>query len=266
MALLEHLADSPHGATLTELATASNLDKSMVLRIASGLERTGYVRRDDRTGTYSLTFKLLNLANRHIGFFEVHDLSLPSLRELARKTGQLVELAVVMGQSMTFMAKVEASRELSKLRVISEIGSPVNLHTMSAGKVWLANLPENVALRLALNQGLTARTPNSISDLLALGEELKRVRERGYAFNLEEDSRGVNAVGVPIVVRGTVVASLVVAAPASNVQREGLERWVPDLRATAQSLSEIWPRDRIPSPPGVDHGPAGKRLEEATSH
>lgn len=244
VAIVEALVESRDGALITELATQLAIDKSTVLRIVSGLEHAGYVNRDARTGTCHLTFKLIALANRHAGFLEVHDLSLPTLNKLAATTGELVELAVVDNGSMVFVAKVDGRSELSSLRVISGVGQPVRLHTMSAGKVWLASLPESEALALAVKQGLSPRTPHSITQVIQLRRGLAEVRKKGYAFNLEEDSLGVDAVAVPVHARGAVVGAVVVAAPSSRVARVRLEAMVPQVRAAGEELSQIWPIDR----------------------
>ncbi len=245
MAILESLVESREGALITELAARLGIDKSTVLRIVSGLEHAGYVSRDKRTGNCHLTFKLIALANRHAGFLEVHDLSLPTLNKLAAATGELVELAIVDNGSMVFVAKVDGRSELSSLRVISGVGQPVRLHTMSGGKVWLASLPESEALAIALKQGLSPRTPHSISDVVRLQHELAEVRKKGYALNLEEDSVGVSAVAMPVNVRGVVVGSVVVAAPSSRDTRARLEAMVPQVRVAAAELSQIWPIDGV---------------------
>jgi len=244
MAIVEALVDSKGGALITELADRLSIDKSMVLRIVSGLEQAGYVSRDKRTGTCHLTLKVVALAYRHVGFLEVHDLSLPTLNKLAAATGELVELAIVENGSMVFVAKVEGGSELSALRVISGVGQPVRLHTMSAGKVWLAGLPESEALGLAVKQELSPRTPHSITDVIQMQRELAEVRERGYALNIEEDSLGVSAVAAPVTVRGVVVAAVVVAAPSSRAKRGRLEEMVPQVRKAAEELAQIWPIDR----------------------
>jgi DNA-binding IclR family transcriptional regulator len=244
MAIIETLVESRDGALITELATRLGLDKSTVLRIVSGLEHAGYVSRDQRTGTCHLTFKLIALANRHAGFLEVHDLSLPTLNKLAAATGELVELAIVDNGSMVFVAKVDGRSELSSLRVISGVGQSVRLHTMSAGKVWLASLPESEALTLAVKQGLSLRTPHSITDVMQLRRGLAEVRKKGYALNLEEDSLGVNAVAVPVHARSAVVGAVVVAAPSSRAARARLEAMAPQVRAAGEELSQVWPIDR----------------------
>ena len=245
MAIIESLVESRDGALITELATRLGIDKSTARRIVSGLEHEGYVGRDARTGSCHLTFKLIALANRHAGFLEVHDLSLPTLNKLATVTGELVELVIVDNGSMVFVAKVDGRSELSSLRVMSGVGQPVRLHTMSGGKVWLASLPESEALAIAVSQGLSPRTPHSITDVVRLQHELTEVRRKGYALNLEEDSVGVSAVAAPVNVRGVVVGAVVVAAPSSRATRARLEAMVPQVQVAASELSQIWPIDSV---------------------
>src|SRR5437764_279826 len=60
----------------------------------------------------------------------------------------------------------------------------------------------------------------SRTDLARLGRELAVVRRRGYAYNLQESERGVNAVGACIRDRtGQAPAAIAIAAPASRTPR-----------------------------------------------
>jgi DNA-binding IclR family transcriptional regulator len=75
------------------------------------------------------------------------------------------------------------------------IGTRWPLHATSTGKVLLAFQPAALS---ALRRPLARHTRATITDMAALGHELDRVRERGYAMALGELEEGFNAVAVPV--------------------------------------------------------------------
>ena len=57
--IIELLADSKHGLSLTDLTQMCGLSKSTVHYLLVTLERCGYVRKDNRGGRYMAGIKLL---------------------------------------------------------------------------------------------------------------------------------------------------------------------------------------------------------------
>jgi len=104
--------------------------------------------------------------------------------------------------------------------------------------VWLASLPEEAALKLALNEGLQPLTENTITTVGKLRTELARVRRAGYAMNHAETFAGLNGVAVPIFGsdQSTVVGAIVVVAPAFRMPDGRARSFVPLLRKQAQCL------------------------------
>jgi IclR family acetate operon transcriptional repressor len=96
------------------------------------------------------------------------------------------------------------------------LGEEQALHASAAGKLYLASLPAEEALRRAIAQGLTALTPQTIVTLEGLSGELERIRAQGYATNVRESGPHVLAVAAPIRALaddGRVVGSVGVVAP-----------------------------------------------------
>ena len=88
-------------------------------------------------------------------------------------------------------------------------------HATATGKAILAWLPPTELDRIVADKGLTAFTPNTITDIEKLGEELRLVRRNGYAIDREEFRPGVICLGAAIRDHaGAVVGSISVSSPA----------------------------------------------------
>jgi len=243
-AILELLGTHPHGLVASELVAQLGIEKSIVSRILAALERDAYVIRDPVTDVFRLGFRFLSIAFRYIesvGFYEV---CMPELDRLANTTGELIQLAVVDRQGLTYVAKAEGTHPI---RLFQQLGREAVLHASTAGKVWLASLPEERALALALKAGLSAITPKTIQTVDALREELGRVRAQGFALLEEELFEGGSAVGVPVWDRRRlkVVGALVLAGPTFRLPEDRLRAAVPELTEAARRLAEAWPPDAL---------------------
>lgn len=245
MGLLEALVGHPSGKTVGELSIQLNLPKSAVSRILSTLEAEGYVARDQYSGRFRIALKLLALAYRHAESLGVEDISMPLLRSFADETGELVQLALVDGEEMRFVVKAEGA---NRIRAVSLMGTKAVLHATAAGKVWLASLAWTQALRLVLNDGLVALTPQTITTVEGLSRELDGVRRNGYALNTCEHTPEVNSIAVPVRsqrMKGAVMGAVILTGPEFRLSKKRLTEFVPGLRKIAEGIGEALPSNLI---------------------
>jgi IclR family acetate operon transcriptional repressor len=238
--ILEALADAPQGLTVTDLSDRLRINKGLTHRILASLVHREYVFKDEGTQHYRISIRLLGLAFRHLRVLDVYDVLLPILRRLARETGELAELNWVEQGRMVTVAKADSP---SQLRVVSLLGEEQALHASAAGKLYLASLPTEDALRRAIAQGLSQYTPQTIVTLEGLSAEMERVRTQGYAANVRETSPHVLAVAAPIRALaddGRVVGSVGVVAP--DFHEIHLDPAVIEqTRRAADEISLAWP-------------------------
>jgi IclR family acetate operon transcriptional repressor len=238
--ILEALADAPQGLTVTDLSDLLHINKGLTHRILASLVQREYVFKDEITQRYRISIRLLGLAFRHLRVLDVYDVLLPILRRLARETGELAELNWVEQGRMVTVAKADSP---SQLRVVSLLGEEQALHASAAGKLYLASLSTEDALRRAIVQGLTEYTPHTIVTLEGLSAELERVREQGFATNVRETSPHVLAVAAPIRAQsddGRVVGSVGVVAPDFHeIHRDPVV--IEQTKRAADEISHAWP-------------------------
>lgn len=242
--VIEVLADSPAGAQVTEIAERVGIEFSIASRILTTLALEGVVRRDNSSGRYQLTFKLVATISRYIEEAGFPDICMPLLQGLADKTGELVQLAVLEGTELWYIAKAEGKH---RIRMLSALGRPAPLHASTVGKAFLASLPEEQALALAGARGLAALGPKTITTLSKLQIDLRKTRSLGYAVVQDEYVEGGTAVGA--VVRseragGAVVGAVSIAAPSFRVKPQALKEFGRDVIELASRVASVWPVDR----------------------
>lgn len=240
MVVLEALSGKPDGVALVELEQELGLSKSALSRILATLQRQGYVSKDVGTGRFKLAHKFVALVLRHIDTLGIDELCGPILRKLAAETGELVELALVEHEEMRYMARAEGRH---RVRVIAPLGIDIPLHAYAAGKVWLADLPKERALKIALKGGLQKLTRSTIATIDALQKELAAVKKQGFALNLEESDDGISSIAVPIYSGGlrSVIGALTLAGPSYRLPKAKLISFLDGLKDASRELSQVVP-------------------------
>ena len=233
-ALLLALGDSAGEAGVTELARRLGLHKSTASRLLATLEKRGLVEQDEETGKYRLGLVVIRLAERAERTLDLRAIAMPELDRLARVTHETTGLGVLDGDQMLTVAQADGPNLVA---VGDWTGRAVPLHSVAAGKVLLASLPEREILRF-VRRGLDRFTDRTIVGLEPLLEELARVRRRGYATAFGEYDPALNAVAAPVHdARGSVIAAVDVWGPSFRVTPRRVPELVQQVREAAGAVS-----------------------------
>jgi len=233
--LLVALGNHPDGAGVSELAGEVELPVSTTHRLLTGMIPQGFVAVDPDRRQYFLGLRTFELSQRVASARKLSAVALPAMQRVTQATGEPTLLAVLAGDEMLYVERVEG-KHLVQIR--GSAGERGSLHGTALGKALLAFLPEEEREALIENLPLPKLGPNSIMNRDELRAELDRTRERGYAVNDEELEAGVRAIGVPIIdARGRPAASITVATLAFRYSMEELERFVPLLQDAANEIA-----------------------------
>lgn len=219
--LIEQVANSPDGRTLSELARELRVPKSTLWSIVRALEQRRVLTLTAGSRAYTLGLKLVELGERARRQPGLQRVARPFLLDLARVTGETVFLSVVEREEVLYIDKVDSTQAI---RYIADIGTRRPLHCTSVGKLYLALLPEREALEVALRHGLTRFAPATITEPTRLRRELATIRARGYSASREEFLEGVIGIAAPVLgAGGELVAALTVSALALRVAKRETE-------------------------------------------
>lgn len=131
--VLEVLADAPDGLTVTELASALRISRTVVYRLVVTLERHALVRRT-ADGRCRVGLGVLALS-RHVQPL-LRDSAMPALRRLAEDSAATAYLGVADGPDLLAVAVAEPER--SDLHASYRVGARVALDRTAPGRAVLA--------------------------------------------------------------------------------------------------------------------------------
>jgi IclR family acetate operon transcriptional repressor len=232
--ILEAMSDAGGEVGLSQLAESLALPVPTLHRLMRTLVAGGYTRQL-ASRRYALGPRLISLgeaATRAMGSW-----AWPVLAGLAEALGETANLATLDRDTMTYVAQVQ-SPHTTTMRVFTEVGRRVPVHSTGVGKAVLATMSESEVRAVVGRAGLAPQTARTIADVDALLAALAQIRHDGYATDDEEQEIGVRcfAVAVPDAPVPTAVS---VSGPAARMTDALRDRAVPALLRAAGQLGAV---------------------------
>lgn len=190
--ILRLLHGHPAGLSQSEIGEHLDLARSTVSRLLIALESQGMVASTGPRGRYRLGPEIARLAGsaRRNAWVDLH----PLLVEFSHQVGETVDLSILERDRAVFVDQVIAD---NRLRAVSAVGESFPLHACANGKALLAALDEPDRTRL-IGGRLERYTDRTITTTASLRREIAEVLEQGVAFDREELTDGVCAIGASV--------------------------------------------------------------------
>ncbi|RJL34297.1 IclR family transcriptional regulator [Bailinhaonella thermotolerans] len=232
VAIIERISERP--STLGEVAGLLGVHKSTALRLLQTLEQSGFARREPG-GRYTVGTRLIGIAFRALESLDVREVARPHLARLNQAHGHTVHLASLVDGEITYVDKYEGT---APIRMYSRIGKTAPLHASAVGKTILAHLAPDHLDAMIRRIDWTRYTRRTLTDEAALRASLAEIRAQGHALDQGEFEEIINCVAAPVRdPDGAVRSAVSISVPAMVMPLDGLRTLVPDLTATAASIS-----------------------------
>lgn len=233
--VLELLAQSKSGFSISEISRKLKLPKSSVHLLVVTLERRGYLQRNALSGKYSFGLKLISLSRTALESLDLRDQAKPFLQALMRKTALTVHMAVLERNEAVIIEKVECP---GLLRLATWIGRRLDVNCSGVGKALIAFLREDDFEQQFKAKALARHNENTTVSLAKLKRELDHVRILGYSFDDEEDEIGFRCIGAPVFdFTNDVVAAISVAGTTSQIPTDRVPELARTVKDTAAQIS-----------------------------
>jgi IclR family KDG regulon transcriptional repressor len=178
---------------VTELSKKLKLHKNNVFRILATLQSRNYIEQDKTNENYRLGVRCLELGQTFIQQRGMLKQAKPILQELAEKTGETSYMSILRGNDV------------------------MPAHATAAGKALVAFESEE-DLRKRFGAELKAYTTKTFRTFEDLYRDIERVREKGFATDLEEFEEGLRCIAAPVRdYTRKVIGALSVSGPAHRL-------------------------------------------------
>lgn len=210
------------GMSIDDLSERLGLAPSTVHRHLATLKKHGYVVRDG--DVYALGLRFLTIGGQIQRRVTAYPMIKEKVDALADETGERAQFIVEEnGQRVYLYTEVGQSA----VQTGAHVGKRGAIHTSAAGKAILAAYDRDRVEEIVDARGLDA-DHDAIATREELFEELDRIRDRGYAFNRQETTAGVHAVGAAVTAGGEVIGALSVSGPANRITGDRFTEALPE--------------------------------------
>lgn len=217
---------------VTEVAKELGIAPSTAHRLMATMTARGFLAQDRVTKAYRAGSALIELGVRSTTALDLRVAGEPHIKALAARLGETVNLLVLEGASVRFVAGFESDQ---RVRTYVLTGTLLPAYAVSGGKVLLADMSRE-DLRALYPGGLRKLTPRT-KTFTQLVEELSIVMMRGYAVNHGESEPGLSAVAVPLRDHaGRTIAAVAMSAPSARLARGRVREIVIELRECAARI------------------------------
>ncbi|MBC7189577.1 IclR family transcriptional regulator [Candidatus Aerophobetes bacterium] len=235
--IIEVLSDGAAGKSLTEISRQAGFNLSTTHRILDALKSRGYVEQNPKTLKYRLTLKFFEIGNGVVRHLNLREEAVPILVSLAEKTGEAAYLIVLDNDEALCLERIDGHHYIQVLFL--KVGGRMPLNIGAGPRVLLAHLPDKEIERIIKEKGLACWTKNSITDPEKLKEDLKKIREQGYALSFEDVTEGAAALGAPVKNwEGKVIAAISISGLSSHFAEEKLPPLIDAVKNAAEKLSQ----------------------------
>jgi IclR family transcriptional regulator, KDG regulon repressor len=232
--LLKAFSEEQVDIGISDLSRRLGIAKSTVHRLAATLVAEGLLEQDRESGKYRLGIALFRLGALVRRRMDISSQGRPYIYALREKTNETVHLAILDGTEIMYVYNLESTQAI---RMRSDLGVRKPAYCTAEGQAILAFQPQSVVDQVVA-QGLTPRTPQTITDPAELIKALALVRQRGCAIEDEESEIGMRGISAPIRNdAGEVVAAVGLAGPATRLSKKTIAAFMPHVIETADLVS-----------------------------
>ena len=253
--ILDVVAETPDGATLTSIAQRLGQPRSSIHRLLSELVQLGLLFRVG-SANYMPGPRLARWGEAAGGVTDIVRISKPTMVRLRDAVGESVHLYVRQRDRRVCVSAVEGNYEL---RHFTEVGKPLPLSIGASGKLLLAFADQTTQaqeLRRVAREPLTSRAP-TVEELTA---QLESIRGTDWAVSFGEREEGLAAAAVPIRSQsGAVQAALSISGPTARLDAQRLDALRPELTEAANQISAAqgWAPPQLARCPGASTARSG---------
>ncbi len=220
---------------ITEISNKLGLYKSNVHNIITTFEQAGYIEKNPDNDKYRLGLKILELAHVASSNMSFRSVVLPYMQKIADQANETVYFGISNEGQVIYL---DVAYPINAVSGRPMLGRSAPMYCTAIGKAMLACFPDDEIINI-FSMGVHKYTPNTITNLNDLLNEMKKTRERGYAIDNMEHEYGIKCVGVPLYNRtNQLIAGLSVSGPSPRFTQTTIKELAELLKQNASLIKE----------------------------
>jgi len=231
--ILDYLEYRVRPVSLQEICTALNTSKSTVLKILITLCSIDFVKRDEETKKYTLGTALIRYGETARKSFNIVNVAESVLEELNDTIGETVHLGIYEQEHVVYVKKLNGKGQII---LSSQVGHTLPLYCSAMGKAYLAEQSEEEIRQYLARTKIEKRTEHTLTDPEELIQDLREVKQRGYAIDEQENEKDIYCVAVVIKRNGKIEGLMSVSAPMFRITEKKKQKIISSILEARQKI------------------------------
>jgi DNA-binding IclR family transcriptional regulator len=235
--LLEVFCKNNYPLGITTLSNMLLEGKSSIFQKIKILEKLEYIEKDEHTDKYVLTTKLLELMNISMSSYYQRTNVHKYLKKISDTTGECTYFGLRNKKNRIVYVDRYASE--NAMAVYTNIGDSPLPHCTAHGKALIAYLTVE-QIEETIHGGMEKFTEKTLVTKDALFDELRKIREQGYAYDDEERMVGVRCVAAPVFnSHKEIIGAIGVSGLLQNMPYETMHKHALYIKDIADHMSVV---------------------------
>lgn len=239
LAILHVIDISPEGISLAAISEKLQLPKGTISPILKTLVSTGYISCENML--YFIGFRSFELGLSYGKGSNLLDIIRNQMKDLVSEVEEITQFGILRERNVIYLLRVNSDNPISI--VTTGVGKQLPAQLTGLGKAMLAETYTDDEIR-ELYRDYTFPTPmlNSICSVERLIEDLRDVRETGFARDNEEVTKGVCCTAVALKAEGRLMGALSVTSPVYRMndrKRSQIERCLQQKKSLIEEISRV---------------------------
>jgi DNA-binding IclR family transcriptional regulator len=210
--ILRLLAGSKDVLTLAAIARAVQAPKGSLYPILSTMHTAGFVDREQSSGHYSLSPKVLELSKNYLAHMDTVEAFNAVSASYVDRIDETMQMAVRSGTDIVYVARRDSTQPV---RLVSTVGQRLPAHATALGKCLLSECSEAELAVLYPTSTLEQFTERTIGSREELVAAVREARNAGGAEDWEEITAGLCCAAAPVRdASGRIVVAVSFSMPA----------------------------------------------------
>ncbi len=236
LAVMECFDDEHPRQTVAEVARRTGIPRTATRRHLLSLCHFGYAQTDGKQ--FWLAPRVLRLGQSYLGSARLPRLVQPFIQQLSRQTGETVNVSVLDGHEVVYIARSNSPRLVS---IGFHAGERVLAHLVTPGPVLLATLKTDALQQWLAGHDFSHHSGTSSIQAQQFQDWVEQARQQGYWITEQMLDPSLAGVAVMLTDRhgkchGALSMTLQVAAWPREVM---VKRLVPLLLEAVQTLRSV---------------------------
>ena len=207
--ILQMVASSLEGFTLTEMAELLGAPRSSLFPIIHTLANRGFIMQDPKSMKYTIGIQAYAVGSAYLGTNDAYRMIYNEMERIADTCKETCQLGILDDDQILYIGKVDSGEVI---RLSSHVGKRLPVHCTALGKA-MASVMSFDELRAICKEPLIRRTEHTITDLSVLYEQLQQVRVDGIARDRQETQDNVQCLAIPLFPHGKPACAISVSVP-----------------------------------------------------